>query len=146
MSRLMLMVLLLVPLLIPSMVLAEGAATVVDQPCKISGTTLTSLAKAAGSAATTLDGIQIKRTQFHSVYAAVTTTQAVSLTVTAYGSIDGSTRTTFSPAVTVTLAPSATSKRLIAPLSLPVTPYVIFTLGSDATYPITYTAFDLLSQ
>ena len=137
---------LLTLLLFVGPVFAEGAATVVDQPCKISGTTLTSTAKAAGSAATTLDGIQIKRTQFHSVYAAVTTTQAVSLTVTAYGSIDGTTRTTFSPAVTAVLAPSATSKRLIAPLSLPVTPYVIFTIGSDATYPVTYTAFDLLSQ
>jgi hypothetical protein len=137
---------LLTLLLFVGPVFAEGAATVVTQPCKISGTTLTSTAKAAASAATTLDGIQIKRTRFHSVYAEVTATQAVSLLVTAYGSIDGTTRTTFSPTVTATLAMSGTVKRLIVPLSLPVTPYVIFTIGPDATYPITYTAFDLLSQ
>lgn len=142
MSRLMVLVLVL---LIPPMVFAEGAVRSVVHPCSISGVTLTSTAKAAASVATELDPIMIERTEQHSVAVAVTTTQAVSLTVTAYGSIDGTNRTTCSPSVTAVLAPSATVKRLMAPLSLPVTPYVILSISSDATYPVTYTSVTLQS-
>lgn len=143
MSRLMLLVVLV---LVPSMVLAEGSTRVVTHPCSISGVTLTSTAKAAASAATTLDGIEMTRTEQHSVAAAVTCTQTVSLTITAYGSLDGTNRTTCSPSVTSgALAFSATTKRLLAPLSLPVTPWVILTISSDATYPVTYTSVTLQS-
>ena len=97
------------------------------------------LTKAAGSAATTLDAIRLYQSSEQSVGVAVTCTQAVALTVTAYGSIDGTNRTTFSPAVTFSFAPSGTVKRLLAPASFPVTPYLILTVGSDATYPVSYT-------
>ena len=97
------------------------------------------LTKTAGSAATTLDAVRLYKSEQQSVGVAVTCTQAVALTVTAYGSIDGTNRTTFSPAVTFSFAPSATVKRLLAPASFPVTPYLILTVGSDATYPVSYT-------
>jgi hypothetical protein len=96
------------------------------------------VAKAAGSTATTLDAIRLYQSELHSVGVAVTATQAVALT-------DGMNRTTFSPAVTVAFAPSGTVKRLIAPISFPVTPYVILTIGSDAAYPVSYTSVTIQS-
>lgn len=141
---LLLLVLLSVPALADQPGSAEGAvktnlASVTTAGIKTTISATSPVTKAAASAATTLDAIRLYRSELHSIGIAVTTTQAVSLTVTAYGSIDGTNRTTFVPTVTQVFAPSATSKRLLAPVSLPVTPYLILTIGSDGTYPVSYT-------
>jgi hypothetical protein len=104
-----------------------------------------SVAKAPASAATNTSWLLINHTTDHSLAAAVTCTASCSLTVTLQGSWDGVNAADFYPAVTVALAPSSTVVRQIAPVSLPVTPFVRAQLSSDATYPCTYTYVGLLT-
>lgn len=136
--RVLSLVLILVLMVCPA-AWADGPARVVTQAAKISGTEITALSKAAAADVSNTDAIWVVPSEQHSVGVTVTATQAVSLTVTAQGSFDGTNFTGFTPAVAATFSLSSTTARGIAALSLPVVPYVRFTLSSDASYPVIYT-------
>lgn len=110
---------------------------------KVDGTTITSLAKAAGSAATVSDSISISRSSDHSIGVSLTCTQTVSVTVSVLGSFDKVNYTAFPTAVAAEY--TATGNCQIIPVAIPVCPYVKLSIGSDATYPVTLTAVTLCS-
>lgn len=136
------LVLLLVLLLVPSVAVADQSGRVTVQHAQVSGVTIdstNSVAKDAAAAVTNTDALYLIPTDQHSIGVTVTATQSVSLTVTAQGSYDGTNFIGFTPAVQAAFTIDGTTTRAISALSLPVVPYVRFTLSSDATYPVTYT-------
>lgn len=119
-----------------------AVVTTLGVPLTVNATT-GKVAKAAGSSATTVDAWRVYRTQGDlSVYSTITATQTVSCTLTFQGSWDGTNFAAFNPAVTVVR--TANGSR-IDPITVPVVPFLRCTLGSDATYPITWTAVVLNS-
>ena len=114
-------------------------------PVRVSSVAISSLVKARGSAATLTDGIDLKITEAHSVGVTFVSTQTVSCTITVLGSWDGVTYGTlykdtgsaYSAVTPITLTAAGTGTYA---LSLPAVPIVRLSLGSDATYPVTYTA------
>lgn len=137
--------LVLVLLVLPSGLWAEGSEIMQVRELAVSGTKVSSLEKAAASVATVTDGIYLGRSSTHSVMLTVTTTQTLSLTVTPQMSADGTTYCTPTPSAAVTLAPTATDSTKGCALNLPAAPWYRFSLSSDATYPTTYTGVTIQS-
>lgn len=132
-------------LLVSSTAGADQAKRVVVQDFAVSGTAITALAKAAGSAATLTDAILVSSSEDHSVMSTITCTQAVSVVITLQGSVDdGTTWCAFNPAITITRIATATPR--LDPISVPVTMLIRASIASDATYPVTISALKLARQ
>lgn len=141
MSRLML---LLVLVLVPSMVLADGAARVQYQSAAVSGTVIAAAApvtKAAAAAVTNTDALYMTPSEQHSVEVMTTVTGAVSITVgVQYLCADGTSWSEFTPAVSQVFSLAALTPNGCAALSIPVRQAIRFTLSSDASKAVVYNA------